>query len=184
MCTIWPGTAKTRSLKGTAASFFLGAQRWDAEDHHNHRGVDQKQGGTQPGRQGPALWHIPIGQAASTVGGDEIQLFVQITAKPREESVWLETTTEVIRRSSDTTAADWLTGKAAAAALRCPGKCSRVCKLDFPQLHFTAPTGLERKTLRGAGACAWGEFSTPSCPLVAVDSVTHRTGWARRGRRL
>lgn len=44
------------------------------------------------------------GRAASAVSGDEIELFVQIMAKPREESVWLETTTEVVGRSSKITA--------------------------------------------------------------------------------
>lgn len=95
------------------------------------------------------------GRAVSTVSGDEIELIVQIMAKPHEESVWLESMTEVIRRSSKTTAADWLKAKAAAAALRWPGKRSRVCKLDFPLLHLTVPTGLKRKTLRGAGGCVW-----------------------------
>lgn len=46
------------------------------------------------------------GRALSTANGDEIELFVQIMAKPHEESVWLETTAEDTRRSSKTTAAE------------------------------------------------------------------------------
>lgn len=104
------------------SSFFPGAQRWDAEDHHNQGGVDQKQGVPTQDREDQLCGASLPGQAVSTVSRDEIELFVQIMAKQREESVWLETTTEVIRRSSKITAADWLKGKA--VLLPCAGQGS------------------------------------------------------------
>lgn len=53
-CTIWPEAAKTRSLKGTAASSSVprGGIRKTT--------TTRVQEGTHPGPQGLALWYVPI----------------------------------------------------------------------------------------------------------------------------
>ena len=80
---------------------------------------------------------------------------VQITAEPWEQSIWLETTTELIRRCR----ADWMKMKAVFVALCWQGSLP-VCKLDFPQLHLTVPMGLKWKTLKGPGMCVGGIFDS------------------------
>lgn len=164
------------------SSFFPGAQRWDAEDHHNWGGVDQKQGGTHSGPRGPALRCVPTW--ASCVNSQQRRDWAVCSDNGKTvRGISLARNHDWSHQEKQQNNCCWLTeGEGSAAALRWPGKRSRVCKLDFPQLHLTAPAELQRKTLRGAGGCAWGEFSTPSCPLVAVNSVTHQPDWAGRGR--
>lgn len=129
----------------------------------------------QARRCGPEAGRYPPGTARSVPAVRPYlgELFVQIMAKPREESVWLETTTEVVGRSSKITTTAWLKGKAAAAALCWPGKRSRGCKLDIPQLRLTAPTGLKWKTLRGAGGCAGGRNFPPPVVLWLQLTLWH-----------
>lgn len=172
MCSVWPGAAKPRAPKGTAASSPVprgGMQKTTASEEvwTRSREVPTRDREIRP--CGASL----SGRAASAVSGDEIELFVQIMAKPREESVWLETTTEVVGRSSKITTTAWLKGKAAAAALCWPGKRSRGCKLDIPQLRLTAPTGLKWKTLRGAGGCAGGRNFPPPVVLWLQLTLWH-----------
>lgn len=97
--------AKTRSPKGTAASSPVprgGMQKTTTTEEVWTRSRELPTQDREDQLCGASL----PGQAVSTVSRDEIELFVQIMAKQREESVWLETTTEVIRRSSKITAAD------------------------------------------------------------------------------
>lgn len=103
-CTVWPEAAKIKSMKGTAAPSPPpggGTQKTTATTELWTRSRE-----TPTQDREDQLCSVSLsGRAVSTVSGDEIELFVQIMAKPREGSVWLETTTEVIRRSSEITAA-------------------------------------------------------------------------------
>lgn len=84
MCIIRPGAAKTRKVSEGHSSFFPASQSGDAEGHHSRGGVDEKRGGTHSGPSRLAMWCIPISGRAVGTGGDEIELFVQLTAKPPE----------------------------------------------------------------------------------------------------